>query len=409
MTGPATGTAGNITARRAECTAAISRLAEHPTVDAKTMAQLRRELGGELATLVASTAALQQKARKKLGSGTWWVTEKSLQQATPWQVARLKATWQSDLTTYDLCCGIGGDAIQLVKRGQVVAIDADATLAEMAALNLALSGATSKQAQAICGDATTIDLPSHAAVHIDPDRRAGGGRSSRPDHYLPAWPDVLRIVAKTEHAVVKLAPAAKLDAADIPASHRCWVSLGGSVREQSLLSGAAVDHAELAAGAKSAVSLASDGSACWFKPSVDDLAANGLDICGKPLSVLVDPDASIRAAGLTETFARRYAFRILGSPSGFLTCDDPGLISSSATQMVVAGNVIWSGPCDDRKLRKELRNRGVYPDVIKVRGTDHDPAMLAKRYRKCGDEPVTVWISRANSRVFAAITRPLAN
>ena len=296
MTGRATGTAGSFTARHAECTEAISRLAEHSTVDAKTMSQLRQEFGGELASLVVSIAALQQKARKKLGSGIWWVTEKSLQQATPWQVARLKATWQGDLTTYDLCCGIGGDAIQLAKRGRVVAIDSDAALAEMAAVNLSLSGATSEQAQAICGDATTIDLPAHAAVHIDPDRRVGGGRSSRPDQYLPAWSEVLRIIAKTGHAVVKLAPAAKLDAADAPGSHRCWVSLGGSVREQSLLSGAAVDLTGLTAGARSAVSLATDGSASWFMPSVDDLAATGPDICDKPLSVLVDPNASIRAS-----------------------------------------------------------------------------------------------------------------
>ena len=57
-------------------------------------------------------------------------------------------------------------------------------------------------------------------------REAGGGRSSRPDHYLPAWSEVLGIIAKTEQAVVKLAPAAKFDAADVPESHRCWLSLG---------------------------------------------------------------------------------------------------------------------------------------------------------------------------------------
>ncbi len=123
--------------------------------------------------------------------------------------------------------------------------------------------------------------------------------------------------------------------------------------------------------------------------------------------MLVDPDAAIRAAGLTETFARMHACKILGSPSGFLTCDDSALITPSISPMVVTGTVIWSGSCDDRKLRKELRSRGVYPAIIKVRGTDHDPAMLAKRYRKCGDEPVTLWIGRTGSGVFAAITRPL--
>lgn len=220
---------------------------------------------------------------------------------------------------------------------------------------------------------------------------------------------MLGIIAKTGHVVVKLAPAAKIDDADVRGSHRCWLALGGSVREQSLLCGAAVDLAGLQPDARSAVSLATDGSASWFTPNVDDLEPSGVDVCDKPLTVLVDPDASIRAAGLTETFARKNSFKILGSPSGFLTCDESALITPSISPLVVSGDVIWSGSCDDRKLRKELRSRGVYPAVIKVRGTDHDPAVLAKRYRKCGDEPVTLWIGRAGSGVFAAITRPLAD
>ena len=75
--------------------------------------------------------------------------------------------------------------------------------------------------------------------------------------------------------------------------------------------------------------------------------------------------------------------------------------------MAVIGEVLWSGSCDDRKLRKELRRRGAYPAVIKVRGTDHDPAQLSKRYRKCGDQPVALWIGRTGSGAYAALTQPL--
>ncbi len=151
-----------------------------PLVDAKTIAQIRQELGSELATLVVSVATLQQQARKKFGPGVWWVTERSLQQATPWQVARLKASWLGDRTTYDLCCGVGGDAVQLAKRGRVLAVDWDATLAEMASANLVLSGAVPERAQATCGDATMIEIPSQAAVHIDPDRRLAGVEAASP-------------------------------------------------------------------------------------------------------------------------------------------------------------------------------------------------------------------------------------
>lgn len=412
MTGPETGTTGGITARRADCVKLISRLAEQRGVDSNTITRLRQELGHELAALVVSVAALQPKARKKFGPGVWWATARSLQQATPWQVARLKAPWLGDGVTYDLCCGVGGDTMQLATRGPVVAVDRDHTLVEMVAANLVESGAAAGQFQAICGDVTLIEIPRRAAVHIDPDRRAGGDhragrRTSQPDQYEPAWSDVLAIIAKTGHAVVKLAPAGKLDITRVPGSHRCWISLAGSVREQSLLSGSAVELANLQPDSRSAVALANDGSACWFLSETDDLGAAPPDRCVQPREVLIDPDAAIRAAGLTEAYARKHALAMLGSPSGYLTCDSSATLLSSSAPMAVIGEVIWSGSCDDRKLRKELRHRGVYPAVIKVRGTHHDPAQLFKRYRKCGDQPVALWIGRTGSGVVAALTEPL--
>ena len=411
MTGRVIGTTGGITARREECVEFISQFAKQQFVDAKAISRLRGVLGSELAALVVSVAALQPKARRKFGPGVWWVTEKSLQQATPWQVAKLKSTWLGDRAAYDLCCGVGGDTVQLAGRGSVVAVDWDTTLVEMAAANLVQADVDLDRVQTICSDATTIEIPARAVVHIDPDRRAGqhphGGRSSQPDQYRPAWSDVLRIIAHVDGAVVKLAPAANIDLADIAGTHRCWISLGGTVREQSLLCGSATESSGLQPGVRSAVALTSDGSACWFVPgNKNDLEESGADVRARPMGVLIDPDAAIRAAGLTEAFARQHALTILGSPSGYLTSDASPLAKSAST-MAVVGDVIWSGSCDDRKLRKELRSRDVYPSVIKVRGTDHNPAVLSKRYRKCGDQPVTLWIGRTSEGVFAAITQPL--
>ena len=71
----------------------------------------------------------------------------------------------------------------------------------------------------------------------------------------------------------------------------------------------------------------------------------------------------------------------------------------------MSAEVIWSGSCDDRKLRRELRQRDFHPAVIKVRGTDHNPEQLTRKYRKCGEQPVCLWIGRGKDRVVAAITQ----
>ncbi len=137
---------------------------------------------------------LLQRAVKKLGPGDWHVTTRSLQQATPWQVAQKKASWFGDEQVFDLCCGLGGDAIALAKRGKVIAVDSDLELTNLTGLNLGqISGP--EDAEVWTEDVTTASIPVGASIHIDPDRRVSESRTTQPDHYLPAWPEVCRIVS----------------------------------------------------------------------------------------------------------------------------------------------------------------------------------------------------------------------
>ncbi|MEM9828484.1 MAG: hypothetical protein AAF958_17985, partial [Planctomycetota bacterium] len=130
---------------------------------------------------------------------------------------------------------------------------------------------------------------------------------------------------------------------------------------------------------------------------------------------LIDPHAAIRAAGLTAAFAAQHAMSFLDGAAGFLTSDhlsgddaiaagdDPA--AGEDTWPATVGEVIWSGSADDRKLRRELRRLDVYPIRIKVRGDGPDPAVLLRRYRQLGSQPVTLWLGRCGNRRFAACTQ----
>lgn len=416
MTERLSGTAGAIGANQAACEAAINEILGEGT-DAKTITRTRQVFGEELAEILVSVAALQPKARRKLGvpadHHVWWVTEKSLQQATAWQVARLKSCWFGNRDVFDLCCGAGGDAVHLARRGIVIAVDSDDLMTAMAAANLANAASDVNQVRARCADATTIEIPPDSAVHIDPDRRGGGRRSSRVVNYQPAWDQVQRIAHASMSSLVKLAPAAQIEPEDSEDAHRCWISLSGSVREQSVMRGETVAEAKLAIGTRSAVSLSADSSESWFAPPGSEIDSANAKIATQPREILIDPDAAIRAAGLTETFACRYRCELLGSPAGFLTADQFDQFdqfeqfkrADDPSTMAVIGRVFWTGSCDDRKLRRELRSRDCFPAVVKVRGTDHDPSTLVRRYRKCGQRPVTLWITRPGDRVVAALTQ----
>ena len=317
---------------------------------------------------------LDRHAQKKFGPGDWRATRRGLQQATPWQVAHLKATWLGQQTVFDLCCGIGGDAVAFARRGPIMAVDSDAQLVTLARHNLQqLEHCFDWDVR--CADVTKFPIPTGAAVHIDPDRRPNEGRNTRPENYQPSWSEVTRLLSHVRFGVIKVAPAAIVDPTTLPTHHRCWISLQGTVREQSILIGDSVTDAGMRFGCRSAALLDAGGKSRIYCP---DIAEERVTCTTEqPGSFLIDPDAAIRAAGLTETFAQEFELSLIDSAAGFLTADS---VNGAVSSLAQVGEVWWSGSCDDRRLRKEMRARNVYPQTIKVRGTDHNP--------KCADKSV---------------------
>ena len=412
MTGQLIGIERTLAEHRAQFEVVIEQLVQGDHIaGTQALQRLRDRFGDELARIISVAGGLQCQARTKLGppdspSRIWWVGEKSLQQATPWQVARLKATWFDRAAVHDLCCGIGGDAIQLAARGELTAVELDPVTAMMAGANLDLAGYPESRAKTIQADVTALELPKSAAIHIDPDRRPAQHRRSDPGEFQPSWHQVSELVAGSAAAIVKLAPVSRVPEVGLPASefHRCWIALSGSVREQSLLWGSVIERAGQVRGQRSAVVMRADGSFTWFAPEkgIESVAPRR---CVNPPLLLVDPSSAIRAAGLTEAFANQFDLSLLSGPAGFLAGEiELEQVRGSIGSLGVFGTVRWWGTCDDRKLRKAFRARGVFPQTIKVRGTDHDPSLLVKRYRGCGEHPVTLWIGRHGKRVFAAIT-----
>ncbi len=382
-----------------ECERAIDELAA-AGASPRAIVQLRRDFGESAARQLLEVAALQPKARRKFGPGTWWVTNRSLQQATPWQVAARKADWLGGCPVLDLCCGIGGDAMQFALRSRLTAVDVDPLVIAYAKANLR-KVASLQSPQFVCQDVTEIALPRDCAIHIDPDRRGEGVRASDPERYQPDWAQVQRMIENANSAVVKLAPAARVRPPRAE-SHRCWISLGGRVREQSLICGQAIQRGGFEPGFVSAIKVRADGSCSRFAPTADSDSA--VSDGSRPAGYLIDPDAAIRAAGLTEAFAAHFGLSTLGGPTGFLTGEISCL--DELSDLAIVGRVLWHGSADDRKLRSELRQRDAVPSVVKVRGSDQDPSAIVRRYRKCGHQSVTLWLGRSQRGSYAAITEP---
>ncbi|KAA1261644.1 hypothetical protein LF1_41990 [Rubripirellula obstinata] len=402
-------TAAEFLENKDRCTAAAIELAGQKTISAKLHSDLRTRFGDTLAGLIVESASLQTKARRKFGDipasehAVWWATRRSLQQATPWQVAKLKAGWFGQADVLDLCCAIGGDSIALAARGgAMTAVDRDPVLVAMAGANLATSLPKAVW-QTQCQDVVGFQIPKGTAVHIDPDRRSDDKhRGTRAESFSPSWDEVVPIIDQSDSAIVKLAPATELDwqPSDRP-SHRCWIALQGTVREQALLVGDSVKMAGLVDQQKSAFRMAADGS--WHRFAPKNAIDNQVAANDHPGTWLIDPVSSVRAAGLTESFAATHSLGTLGGLSGFLTSSDDDL-PDEVSAMATTGRIVWTGSANDRKLRRELRSHGWFPETVKCRGADRDPAEVFRRYRDCGDVPVTLWLGRIGKKVYAAIS-----
>ena len=397
-----------------------------------SLRQLRGRVGDPLAALVSEAAELQWRARQKLASAThsdpqslWWTTARSLAQATPARVADLKARLLSCERVWDLCCGIGGDSLALLRNasttnvGEVYSVDRDPVLMAMLKENVRLNQPVAETRwEAICDDVLSQDYQPNDGVHIDPDRRIDGKRTTRPQDYSPAWAEVCQIVDRVAAALIKLAPAAELPKSetnglfDCPALplHRAWISLSGSVREQLLICGAALDQTSevvgqpLSPGQRSAIVLRADGDPAVFAAADWSLPAPR---ASQVQRWMIDPDAAVRAAGLTVAFADAYQASTLGGPAGYLTSDqlteaDAGRLNQNG--LAICESVLWSGSSDDRRLRKKMRSLDVYPQRVKTRGVSQDPNQLEKRYRECGTHPATLWIGKNGKGQYAVLS-----
>lgn len=356
-------------------------------ITASVAVSLRRQHEPAAAAMIMAIAAVQQRAVEKFGPGVWFATEKSIAQATDRVVARYKATLFGGSPVYDLCSGIGGDAMELAQRGPVVAVDVDPQIVAMAAANLQLSslqrGDLPSQVTAVCGDASLRSIPTDAAIHIDPDRRpAGQVRVARPTDYQPTFDQVARIIGGQRPAIVKLAPAAQLDREPesaavgrmLSSSHRQWISLDGSVREQALLVGACVSSAGMVVGGRSAVRVWPDGRRDCFAIDADQAARlseldQSLETRTEVPAFLIDIDPAIRAAGLSSSIALARQWASLGGPSGFF-CSDALPADRSLAQVF---ETIWSGPADVKRIKRHVRDHQLWVESVKVRGMDQDP------------------------------------
>lgn len=389
--------------------------AEAGAASAGLVARLRRTLTAERTSLVLEQAELRRRARVKFAHPERMLfTRVLLEQATDEPLARLKAErFPQGVCVGDLCCGLGGDLLGLVARGPVLGVDRDPVALWLARHNLLCQPTDTHAGYGATDPPSTrwmeadLDLDMAVAtdcdwLHIDPDRRADGDRSTRLEQLSPAAPTLRRLVqqclGRGGGVSIKLAPATEIAGEDearwLPDAEREWLGSRRECRQQLLHCGALARHP----GEHSATVIGAGGS----RDSLHGVPRNELETTAAPGRYVYEPHAAVLAAHLAAEFAARHALRSLAPQGGYLTGD-----LRLDTPLASAFEVIESLPFDERRLRRLLTERGIGRLEVKRRGLAESPEAIQRRLRPRGDHSATLLVTRASGHSIAILAQRL--
>ncbi|MFC1757496.1 hypothetical protein ACFL2H_01850 [Planctomycetota bacterium] len=338
--------------------------------------------------LVDAQVRLRAKAAAKFPEGgELFFTSIGLQQSTDSMIARYKSTRFVGLDTIaDFCCGIGGDLNRLGAVGCAIGYDRDPLHVLLANANCAALGV---KAEAKQQDVTTIDPNAFDAWHIDPDRRASGGRTIQPDHFQPSTVTLQSMLCRNPIGAVKMAPATPTDVPWLQEAELEWIGHSRSCQQVVAWFG------ELARNPTQRV-------ATLLRPNEPPVSFVGEEeppnVVDQIDEYIFEPHSAVLAASLAGTLANSVGLDAVIPGGGYLTGRQP-----HASPLLSAFRVLEATSFRPKKIRKRLANLGCGIVEVKQRGVNVDPTMLQKRWRGEGNRGLTVLVTRRGKSIIAII------
>lgn len=351
--------------------------------------RLRRQFPDELVRAAMSLHELRKRATAKFTrAASMWFDRRGMEQSTAEPIARHKAA-RFDDAVWDLCCGIGGDAIALAERCQVTAIDLNPAACLRTQWNAEVYGVES-HLRPLCADVLQLGN-LNGLVHIDPDRRSGSeGKASRIENYVPGVPELLDLMSRCRGGAIKVGPASNFGG-KFPNTEIELISLSGECKEATVWFG------ELAGIQPFRATVL---------PSGETIAGHPLDAVAlqSPLGRYVyDPDPAVVRAGLIDLVAQRLDLNRLDGAEEYLTGE-----TLTASPFVHPFEVLAELPNNEQALRAWLRSSDFGQIEIKCRHIPIQAETLRRRLPLPGNQPGVVIFARINGKSRTICARRVA-
>jgi hypothetical protein len=395
--------------RTPEGAAAVGRAAQLQSAGGNLvsgLARLRADVGPERAGPAWELARVRARSRPVFGDDAdrLFFTADALEQAGRPELAarRAERLLAGDaVRVADLGCAAGTDTIALARAGaEVIAVDRDPVARELTAANVAALGLAGRVTVA---DGDVVDLVAAIgagtdggqvagcrAATLDPARRAGGRRQLEPDRWSPPWSTVAEMLEKLPVSVVKVAPG--LDHERVPAGIEAeWVSVGGTIVE-ALLWGP---------GRSTVFRRATLVDRRGHVHELTAVADPGWAPVASLRGWLHEPDPAAIRSGLIPLVAAEFGATLIDPSIAYLSSDE-----RAGSPWVTSYRVVEALPFNLKKLKAELRARGVGRVTVKKRGSAIEPESLARRLRGPGEAFSVVVVTRVDGAPTALICDP---
>lgn len=315
-----------------------------------------------------------------------WVDRQSVEQSTAELVARHKAA-RFQAATWDLCCGLGGDAIAIAGQTEVTALDQSPSMCLRTLWNAELYG-VAERLRVRCADVHTLPGEIRGLIHIDPDRRPfSSGRMSRVEDYVPSLDFLLVLMGRVDGGAIKVGPASNFGGKFGPVETEL-ISLHGECKEATLWFGSLMGSTSFRA---------------TVLPSAETIAGHPLDAVAEQSGLgpyLFDPDPAVVRAGLVDLLAERLGLRRLDPAEEYLTGDQP--LSSPFVQTF---SVLEELPNNDRELRHAVKRREWGSVEIKCRHVPIAADAVRKKLPLDGKTPGVVFFLRINGKTRCVLAQ----
>jgi hypothetical protein len=379
-----------------EASAVLADLANDSAPLHALVARLRGKFSAEKTHLLLEQVELRRRASAKFTrAAQMYFTRVGLEQATDEWIAAYKAerftTPAADSKSSngqpkiaDLCCGIGGDLSAFAAIAPTIGVDRNPIAAHFASVN---SVAT---VQAI--DVADLDLDDVAAVHIDPDRRPSGHRTTSLEFCEPDLATLQRLIERVSNAAVKLAPATQVPDNWARCCELEWISRDRECRQLVAW------HGRLAQspGQRRATILA---AASHLSPRTLVGEPNRpVSVAQQVARYIFDVDPAVLAAHLKGVVAAEHGLLALADGPTYLTGPLP--IADVALACFEVDDVL---PFEPRKLARYLAERSIGQLEIKKRGVEIDLEKLRRELKLRGDNAATLFVARIGGRSTAVV------